>query len=117
MPQIRSAQVTLNALKDGQTMVELAQAFHDACEAVMQYNKAATITLKIEVAPIKSNTPGLKEMPIVMIPEVSTKLPKELPVTVFYVDDEGPTQHMSARQTSIPGVGLVDKTTGEVNRA
>lgn len=117
MTQIRPAQATLNALRNGQIMNELAQAFHDAAVAVKHHNKSAKITLEIIVAPVKGTGANLIDHPIVMVAEISTKLPKDdAESTIFFVDEEGPSRHMSGRQLAIPGVGVVDQSTGEINR-
>ena len=114
--KIRNAMVTLTALREGQVMIELAQAFHDAAQAVKHHNKPAKVTLEVTIAPIKNVGANLVEHPIVMQAEVSTKLPKEeLPSTIFFVDEEGPSRHASERQPSFPGVGIVDKSTGEIS--
>lgn len=113
---IRPAQATLSALRDGQIMNELAQAFHDAAEAVKHHNKPAKITLVIEVAPFKNMGQNLVDHPVSMTAEVIIKLPKEeAPATLFFVDDEGPTRSMVSRQAPLSGIGgVVDQSTGEI---
>lgn len=103
--QIKPAQITLNALRDGQIMNELAAAIHEATCAVRDHNKPAEITLTIRLKPLKGVSAGLKESPIAAEAEVSTKLPKpDLPTTLFYIDGEGnPTQSAPGRQS---GLGL-----------
>lgn len=118
MSQIKPAQATLSALRDGQVMNELAQAFHDAATAVKNFGKPAKVTLEITVAPIKGTSQHLAEQPIVMVAEVLTKLPKEeSPSTIFFVDVDGnPSRQMETRQQSFVGIGgTVDKETGEIN--
>lgn len=116
MSQIRSAQSTLNALRDGQIMNELAAAFRDAALAVKHHNKSAKIILEIIVAPVKGMSGNLIDHPIVMLAEVTTKLPKDDPESsIFFVDEEGPSRHMTARQTSIPGIGIINPSTGEIS--
>lgn len=103
--QIKPAQVTLNALRDGQTMNELAQAIHDATCAMREHNKPASVTLTISFEPMKGISSGLKEAPINVRAEVTTKLPKtEPPTTIMYLDeDNNPTRNAPERQ---PGLGL-----------
>lgn len=105
MPQIKPAQATLNALRDGQIMNELAQAIHDATCAMTDHNKPATVTLTMTFEPMKGVTAGLRETPLIVRAEVTTKLPKpEAPTTLFYKDEDGnPTQQAPARQ---PALGL-----------
>lgn len=113
---MQSAQATLAALREGQVMLELAQAFHDAAAAVKYHDKPATIKIEITVAPIKNIGQGLADHPITMTAEVTTKLPKDPPpTTVFFVDANGnPTRNMTSPQASIPGVGVVDIESGEI---
>ena len=110
------AQVTLAALREGQVMNELAQAFADAGDAVKHHNKPATITLEIKVSPIKNMGAHLADHPITMVAEVTTKLPKNEPdATVFFVGDNGPTRNMTPRQQPLSGIGgVVDPETGEI---
>ncbi len=103
--QIKPAQVTLNALRDGQVMNELAAAIHEATCAVRDHNKPAEITLVVRLKPLKGVSTHLMEAPIVAEAEITTKLPKpELPTTLFYIDGDGnPTQQAPERQQ---GLGL-----------
>lgn len=112
MEKILPAQVTLNALRDGHVMNELAQAIHDATCAVRDMNKPAEVTLKITFRPIKGVEQGLRESPISLVSEVDVKLPKpELPTTLFYVDESGnPSRNPGMRQ---PELGLSVAKTGD----
>lgn len=103
--RIIPAQVTLNSLRDGQVMNELAQAIHDATKGVRDLNQAAKVTLTLDLMPIKGIDQGLREPPINVVAEVIVKLPKPpLPSTLFYVDENGnPTRTPTARQ---PDLGL-----------
>ena len=117
MTQIRSAQATLSELEGGQIMNQLAQAFHDAADAVKVYNKPAKITLTIEVAPFKGLGQNLMEHPIGMTAEVVCKLPKpETPATLFFVDEQGPSRNPTTRQSTLTGIGSVDPQTGEIKQ-
>lgn len=99
---IKPAQATLNALREGQVMNELAQAFFDATQAVKEHGKAATVTLTLTFKPLKEVARGLMDPPIVCAADVETKLPKqEPPTTLFYASDEGPTQQPPERQTGL----------------
>jgi hypothetical protein len=101
--KITPAQATLNALRGGLTMNELAQAIHDATVAVRQFGKPAEVSLTIRIEPPKGISGGLAESPIFMRAEVEKKLPKlELPITLFYIDDDGnPTQAAPQRQAAL----------------
>lgn len=107
MSNIRPAQATLNELRDGQVMNELAAAIHAAISATREFRKAATVTLTITVKPMEKDPGRLIEDPIVMLGEVETKLPKaEPPVTLFFVNMEGqPTRSAPpAAQPQLPGL-------------
>jgi hypothetical protein len=114
MQSIKPAQATLNALNDGHTMNELAQAIHDATSAVRDMNKAAEVVLTIRFEPLKGVSAGLRESPIVAEAEVKMKLPKpDLPQTLFYIDSEGnPTRNAPERQ---PELGLTVHKQGASN--
>lgn len=115
MTKIIPAQVTLNALRDGQVMNELAQAIHDATAAMLHHGKAATVTLALSIEPVKGVSAGLRESPFVIRAKVVSKLPEaEPPTTIFYADEDcNPTQNAPARQ---PTLGLsVAPTTGAGN--
>lgn len=116
MAKITPAQVTLNALRDGQVMNELAQAIHDATNAMLHHQKQATVTLTLTFDPMKGVvSAGLREAPLIVRAKVTTKLPEaEAPTTLFYADEDGnPTQQAPQRQA---GLGLtVAPTTGAGN--
>ena len=115
---IKPAQITLNALNDGHTMNELAQHIHDVTAAVRAHGKPGEVKLTIKIAPVSGVAHGLVESPIVMVAEVASKLPKDLPSTLFYVDEDGnPTRNAPERQPEIQFTvhGKVDKTTGEIS--
>lgn len=103
MSQIKPAQITLNALREGQVMNELAQAIHDATCAVRDMGKAADVTLSISFQPIKGVAQGLADSPIGVVAEVNTKLPKPaLPSTLFYIDESGnPTRQPNHPQPDL----------------
>lgn len=112
MSTIRSAQETLCALNGGATMNELAQAIFDASQACKDHNKPAKVRLEIVISPVREDR--LKDHPIVMTAKVTTKLPEDLPATLYFVDDKGPTTQSAPRQTAFAGIGAVDTETGEI---
>jgi hypothetical protein len=112
MTAIRSAQETLCALNNGATMNEIAQALFDASQAVKDRNKPAKVKLEITLSPVREDR--LKDHPIVMTAKVTTKLPEDLPATLYFVDEKGPTTQSAPRQTSFAGIGAVDTETGEI---
>lgn len=92
MSGIAPAITTLQALRDGKTMDQLAVAIHDAINAVETFRKSGTVVLTITVSPF--GTKGVSGM-VTMTGEVTSKLPKPDPEeTPFYVDMNGnPTTH------------------------
>lgn len=111
-----TAMKTLSELDEGRLLATLQQAFHDAAAAVKQHGKAATINLKITVTPVSVN--HLYEQPITMDADVTVKLPKDLPKTIFFIDADGnPTRTATPRQPTITGLGVVDTETGEIKNA
>lgn len=88
--KIRPAIDTLRALKDGVTIDRLAFEINSACNAVTQLGKPAEVTLKIRIRPYSGKGTKLKEPPILMDAEITTKLPKpDSEATIFFVDDDG----------------------------
>lgn len=103
MSGIKSAQSVLTEIRDGRMLVELAEEFHAAIEAVRMHNKEAKVVLTVTIAPWKGDH-KLIEPPIILTGEVSSKLPKETPeATVFFVDSEGNAVRNQQRQ---PELGL-----------
>lgn len=114
--KIKPAQATLNALRDGQIMNELAQAFYDASQAVRHKGKPAVVRLEITFEPLKHISRMLEDQPQNVTARVITKLPQqELEGTILFATDEGPSRETApSRQTSLPGVSLVNTETGEI---
>lgn len=115
--QIKSAQATLNELRDGRALVELAQAFHDAIEAVRLHGKPATVSLEIVIAPYKGGQEKLVEPPLIFTAEVNSKLPKPQPeATLFFTDSEGNPTRNQVRQRDLGlSVASINKDTGEIS--
>lgn len=100
---IRPAVAVLNDIRNGHMLEDLGQHIHDACVAVRDHNKPATITVTMVVAPWKGDH-KLVEQPILITAEVESKLPKEKPdATVFFIDDNGNAVRNQTRQ---PDLGL-----------
>lgn len=103
MPAIRPAQATLNEIRGGELLVELAAAIHDAANAVVDHSKKATITITLEID-IPKNMKGMAEPYLVVSGEITTKLPKpDTPLTIFGVDTDGNlTRNLSRSQNDLP---------------
>jgi 5,10-methenyltetrahydromethanopterin hydrogenase len=97
--KIKPAQATLNELRDGEVMNELAQAIHDATGAAQHFRKPATVTLSITFKPM--GTEGVSDA-FAVIAEVDTKLPKaQPPITLMFIDEDGNTSRQQTRQSEI----------------
>lgn len=97
MPGIKSAQGTLNEIRNGELMTEAAAAIYEGLAAVRQLGKPAKITIELTIAPQSKN---LVEPIVTITGEVSTKLPKpDVPGTIFMIDDDGnATRNLSRAQ-------------------
>lgn len=111
---IRSAMTILPELRAGQVITELSAAIHNAVAAVKQHNKAATVSLKITIAPSEKND-RLVEPVLIVTGEVESKLPKEVPqATVFFVDADGnPSREAEKRQPDLGFSIASDRKTNE----
>ena len=100
--KIRPAQAILNEIEDGATLEALAQAFHDAIAAVKEHGKPATVNLSITIGTLGESQHKLVEPPIIMLAEVTTKLPKAKPnATIFFVDQDGNATRNHTRQADM----------------
>ncbi len=100
--KIRPAQAILNEIRDGEAMIELAQAFHDAIANVREHGKPATISVTISVGTLGESQHKLVEPPIIIKAKVQTKLfEPEPPATVFFVDQDGNATRNQTRQENL----------------
>lgn len=115
--KIRPAQATLNELRDGRALEEMAQHIHDAIVAVREHGKAATVSLDIVIAPMKSGHEKLVEPPLIFTAEVTSKLPKPQPeATLFYTDADGNPTRTQTRQRGLDlSVATINHDTGEIS--
>ena len=98
--KIKPAQATLNELRDGQVMNELAQAIHDAMGAAHHFHKAASVNLSITFKPM--GTEGVSDA-FEVVAVVDTKLPKaNPPSTLMFKDEEGNPSRQQTRQAEMP---------------
>lgn len=116
--KIRPAQATLNDLNNGNVMIALAEAIHEAVAAVKQFGKPGVVSLDITVSTMKDQN-NLVNPPVVMSGEVTSKLPKAPPpLTLFFVDDDGNPTRNQAREPELNlTMASVDKQTGEIHGA
>jgi hypothetical protein len=104
---IKPAQATLNELRDGQVMIELATAIHEATAATLEFGKEARVTLTITLKPLTEK--NLSEPVISAIAEVTTKLPKAEPAsTLFFVDQDSNPSRSPTRQTELTGLAIAN---------
>jgi Ni2+-binding GTPase involved in maturation of urease and hydrogenase len=114
--KVKSAQATLNELRDWRALEELAQHIHDAVAAVRSYGKDAKVILEIVIAPMKGGQEKLVEPPLLFTAEVISKLPKPQPeATLFFTDEDGNPTRTQSRQRGLDlTVAVIDKSTGEI---
>jgi hypothetical protein len=100
MPGIRSSQATLNEIRNGELMHELAAEIHNALMAVRTQGKPATVKVELTITPQNKH---LVEPYITISGEVSSKLPKpEIPGTIFMIDEDGnPTRNLTKSQSDL----------------
>lgn len=99
---IRPAQAILNEIRDGEVLVELAQAFHDCIANVREHGKLSTITVTITVGTLGENQHKLVTPPVIMTAKVKTKLYEPDPAaTIFFVDQDGNATRNQTRQQEI----------------
>lgn len=102
MANNRPAQAVMADIRQGNLMTELAQAFHDAAEAVKEYDKPAKITVTFVIAAFKGDH-KLVQPPMVVTGEVETKLPKDkLEATVLFMDEDGNLSRTQVREPELP---------------
>ena len=105
---IRPAQATLNELRGGQVMVELAAAIHDAMGACLLHNKKSEVSLTITFKPL--GNPGTMDA-VDVTAEVETVVPKpKPPSTIFFKDANGNPSRTQDRQGEIPGLSIAGGT-------
>ena len=106
--KIKSAQATLNELRDGHVLNELAQSIHNAMKAVATFRKPAEITLSITIKPLGNE--GVSDA-VEFIAEVTEKLPKaKPPSTLFFVDGDGNPSKQRDKQPDLSGLNVVATT-------
>jgi len=103
MANIRPAQATLNEVRNGDLMTELATAIHEAVGAVEEHQKKAVITISLEID-MPKNMKNLADPYLVVTGDVTSKLPRaEPPQTLFCVDAEGNlTRNLQRAQDEMP---------------
>jgi hypothetical protein len=92
----------MNEIRDGEAMVELAQAFHDAIANVREHGKPVPITVTITVGTLGESQHKLVEPPVVIRALVKTKLYEPEPAaTIFFVDQDGNATRNQTRQENL----------------
>lgn len=88
--QIRSALQILSEVRDGFLVSELSTAIHEAVAAVKEHGKPAKIMVELTIAPMRKGAEKLMEAPMIIVGEVSSKLPQADPeATLFFEDTDG----------------------------
>lgn len=100
----RPATAILAEIREGRLVIELSDAIREACAAVTEHGKPASVTLDLTIRPFKDGQ-RLVEQPLIFMGEVSSKLPKaQLESTLFFIGVDGnATRQPGERQ---PGLSL-----------
>lgn len=103
----------------GDTHEELGECLHDLIAKVRDTGKAGTLTLTVQVKPLKDDLNVL-----IVTDEIKLKLPEhDRKGSMFYADDENNLRRSDPRQLSfdslreVPPPAHVDATTGEIKDA
>lgn len=100
-PQIRPFAATLQDLAGGQVHTRLSDQLHDLTEAVTSTGKKGTLTLTIEVKPIKPgqvDTLSVTAKSVLKAPEGDDAAP----TSVFFTDSSGNLTRSDPRQLTLP---------------
>lgn len=102
MSNTRSGTAILAEVRDGQLVIELSEQIKAAVAAVHEHNKAARVMVELTISPWKG-TEKLIEPPVIIVGEVSSKLPKpESPATLFFIgEDQNLTRNAGTRQSDL----------------
>lgn len=89
MANIRPAQATLNEIRDGDLMNELAQAIHQATGATYAHDKKSVVTIELALT-VPKNNKGMSDKFLVVSGDVRVKLAQaDTQQTLFAQDEEG----------------------------
>lgn len=111
--KIRPAQATLNEIRNGELLTELAHAFHAAIANVREHpTKVSVINVQIRVGVLDAQKSQLVNPPIIMVGKVTTKpYVPEPEATLFFVDNDGNATRDLVREPELPGLKVAnDKT-------
>jgi hypothetical protein len=118
-PVIRPFADWLREQSGGKTHEELGDALFDLVQRVRDTGKKGTVSLTVTVAPMDKDISVL-----VVTDEIKLRLPEhDRKASLFYPDAAGnltrtdPNQLTFDSLREVPGVGSVDKKTGEVKEA
>ena len=106
-PAIRPFADWLREQSAGTTHEELSGALYDLAERVRETGKKGTLTLTVEVEPMKGDTQVL-----VVYDQIKLRLPEfARPASVFYADDQGNLSRSNPDQPELAGLREVPTTT------
>lgn len=102
---------TLQTLRKGKTLAELDEKLRQLVCDVQEAGKAGTVTMTIKVSPASKNNADQ----VLIDDKVTCKSPeRDRHSTLFFPDASGALHRKDPRQDELPGIGEVDKTTGEI---
>lgn len=94
----------LTILDRGAAHDEASRSLHDLIAAVVDLGRKGSLTIAIEVSPLK----GMKDQ-VVLTAQVTTKMPKaDATSQMFFVDQSGNLTRSDPRQPQIEGLTIVE---------
>jgi hypothetical protein len=102
--QVRPFAELLTVLDHGAAHAEASRQLHDLVAAVRDQGKKGTMTIALQVAPLKGSTSQ-----VVVAAQVTSKPPKSEPAAaVFFLDDDGNLSRNDPRQLEMDGLRVVE---------
>jgi hypothetical protein len=103
-PQVRPFAELLTVLDHGAAHAEASRLLHDLVAAVQAAGKKGTMSIVLQVAPLKGSTSQ-----VVVAAQVSSKPPKGEPAAaVFFLDDDGNLTRHDPKQLELDGLRVVE---------
>lgn len=100
--EVRPFAAVLQEIRKGNLHAELSLAVQEVVRAVKDTNKAGSVTLTLQIKPLKDNPDVLT-----VLDDVKVKRPVETrKPSIYFGDDEGNLTRSDPRQDPIPGVRL-----------
>jgi hypothetical protein len=103
-PQVRPFAELLTVLDHGAAHAEASRAMHDLVAAVRDAGKKGTLTITLQVAPLKGS-----DSQVVVAAQVKSSPPKSEPsAAVFFIGDDGNLSRHDPRKLEMDGLRVVE---------